>query len=162
MNANRALYSARAGESNVFAEGVEYETLINRIIEFTARAAVARSIDASDSEQDELRRSGLRALQIFKCGKAIWDDAKTFEDELAEARRERVASRFTRTNTADQHFYERLDRDLVSRWRHAGYQTSSLAFDMKKLFLELERDATACAEDAREALVGEILRGASA
>jgi hypothetical protein len=158
---NRSLYSARVGESHFFAERVGYEELVNRIIEFTVRAAVARSIDASDWEQDELRRGGLRALQIFKGAKAVWADAEAFEGALDEARRERIEDRFKQTNSADPEFYERLDHDLIDRWRLAGYRTPSLAYNMKTLFLELERDAADRAETARASLVGEILRDTS-
>lgn len=161
LNVNRSLYSARVGESHFFAESVGYEELVDRIIELTVRAAVARSCDASDSEQDELRRGGLLAVQIFRGGKAIWADTGAFEGELVEARRERIEARFKRTNAADPELYGRLDRDLVARWRRAGYQTPSLVGDMKRLFLELERDAADRAEGAREALVGEILRETS-
>lgn len=158
---NKSLYSARVGESHFFAERVGYEELVNRIMEFTVRAAVARSIDESDWEQDELRRGGLRVIQLFRGGKAVWTDAAAFEGELCEARRECVEGRFKRTNTADSTIYERLDHDLMDRWRRAGYQTPSLTNDMKRLFLELEREAAERAERARESLVGEILRDTS-
>ncbi|MBV8196702.1 MAG: hypothetical protein JO263_01085 [Candidatus Eremiobacteraeota bacterium] len=152
------LYSACIGESHRIAEDVPYETLLSRIMEFTIRAALAHSIDENDWEQDQLRRNGLRAIGLFRNGKAIWSDCAAFEIELAEARRERVESRFAQTNAADPALYARLDRDLVRRWRLAGYQTPSLANDMKPLFVELERDAAERAEGARESLVGELLR----
>jgi hypothetical protein len=155
---SEAFYSARVSESNFFADRVGYDELVNRIIEFTIRAAVARSADASDWEHEELRRGGLGALQVFRDGKAIWTDATAFEGELTEARRERCECKFKRMNDLDPALYERMDRDLVDRWRRAGYQTPSLTSDMKRLFLELEREAADRAEDARANLVGEILR----
>lgn len=155
---NEPVYSARVGESYFFADNVGFEELVNCFVEFTARAAMARSADACDWEDDELRRSGLRAVQIFCGGKAVWADARAFEGELREARREGIEERFTRTNAAGPELYERLDLSLIDRWRRAGYDTPSLTGNMKALFDELGREATERAESAREALVGEILR----
>jgi hypothetical protein len=159
---NRPLYAARIGESHRLADGVSYAALLNRIMEFTIRAALARSVDECDWEHDLLRRRGLGAIQIFRNGKAIWADSAAFEQELAEARRERIEERFREANDADPALCRRLDEDLRARWRAAGYETPSVANDMKKIFSELEREAAECAEAARESLVGELLRELSA
>lgn len=162
LSVNRPLYSARIGESHCIADRVTYDTLLNRIVEFTIRAALARCVDECEWEQDELRRKGIGALQIFRNDKAVWADSATFERELAEARREHVEERFRNTNEADPELHQRLDDDLRARWRAAGYQSPSLARDMKKIFCELERDASERAEVARESLVAELLRELSA
>jgi hypothetical protein len=126
------------------------------------RAALARYLDECDWEHDELRRNGIGALQIFRDGKALWADSLTFQRELAEAQREHVEDRFRRTNEADPALHRRLDDDLRARWRAAGYESPSLANDMKTIFCELERDAAEHAEVARESLVAELLRELSA
>jgi CRISPR/Cas system-associated endoribonuclease Cas2 len=159
---NEPLYSARIDESRFIADGVTYDVLLNRIVEFTIRAALARSVDEGDWEQDEVRRNGIAAIQIFRNGKAVWADSSAFELEMTEARREHIEDRFARSNEADPALYVRLDEDLRARWRAAGYQTPSLAHDMKTIFAELERDAAERAEVARESLVGELLRELSA
>lgn len=156
------LYSARIGESRCIADGVTYQVLLNRIMEFTIRAALARCVDECDWEHDELRRKGISALQIFRNGKAIWADSGAFEQELAEAQRERIEERFRGANEADPALCRRVDEDLRARWRTAGYQSPSLAKDMRKIFGELERDAAERAEAARESLVAELLRELSA
>lgn len=156
------IYSARIGESHCIADRVTYGALLNRIVEFTIRAALARCIDECDWEHDELRRRGIGAIQIFRNGKAVWADSAAFERELAEARREQIEERFRRANVADPVLHQRLDDDLRARWRAAGYESPSLATDMKKIFAELERDASARAESARESLVAELLRELSA
>jgi hypothetical protein len=153
-----ALYSARIGDSHSIAEGVPYDELLKCIMEFTVRSALARSIDESDWEHDELRRKGLVVLQIFHNGKAVWADTETFTAELAEARREHC-ERFERINELDPALYDRLDRDLRVHWRRAGYDVPSLLHDMKKLFIELERDASDHAAGAREALLHDLLNG---
>jgi|SRR5579862_5387556 len=155
MNPTR--YTVRIGESHCIAEGTCYTALLDRIVEFTARAAVARSVDESEWEHEELRRKGLDALAVFRNERAIWDDPSTFETELAEARRERACTRFRSGNELDAAFYEELDRDLCARWLRAGYNVPSLRHEMKRLFTELERDAAERAAEAREGLLGEIL-----
>ena len=134
-----------------------YGALLRSVIEFTVRGAVARSIDEGEWEHEELRRRGLAAIQIVRNGKAIWIERDNFEAELAEARREHVEARFLAANKLDPALYERLDAQLRVRWRLAGYETPSLINDMKKLFLELQRDATDRAATARERLVGDVL-----
>jgi hypothetical protein len=155
------IYSARIGESLCIAEGVPYEALLRQIIEFIVRAAVARSIDENDWEHEELRRRGLSVLQIFRNGKAVWTDPSGFEAELAEARRERVEQRFNDRNELDPDLYLKLDENLRETLCRAGYKAPSLLTDMKKLFIELERDAADHAAGAREGLVGEILKSVS-
>lgn len=150
-------YSARIGESLCIAENAPYESLLKQIVEFTARAAVARSINEDDWEGQELRRKGLAALQIFREGRAIWLDRDGFESELEEARRENIEPRFRERNELDPKLYTELDRNLRELWRRAGYMAPSLLKDMKELFLELERDAVDQALEAREGLVSDIL-----
>jgi hypothetical protein len=151
------LYSARIGESYSITEQSTYDGLLQRIMEFTIRAALARSIDESDWEHEELRRKGLAALQIVRNGRAVWACRESFGAELAEARRERDA-RFEQSNELNPALYDRLDGDLRACWRRAGYDTPSLAHDMKKLFAELERDAADRAAGARESLLTELLK----
>jgi hypothetical protein len=152
-----ALYSACIGDSVRVAESIPYETLIRQLIEFTARAAVARSIDESDWEHEELRRKGLSGIQLFQNGKAVWTDRKNFEEALAEAQREQIEARFKKANKLNAALYDRLDKDLRARWCKAGYKVGSLFDDMKGLFTELERDARDRAAGAREDLVGDVL-----
>jgi hypothetical protein len=152
------LYSARIGESLCIADDVSYEALLRHIIEFTARAAMARSVDENDWEHEELRRRGLSVLQIFRNGKAVWTDPRGFEAELAEARRERVEQRFNDRNELDPDLYVKLDKTLCKTLCLAGYKVPSLLTNMKKLFVELEQDAADHAAGAREGLVADILK----
>jgi hypothetical protein len=126
-------------------------------MEFTIRAALARSTDDSEWEHDELRRRGLGAIELFHNGKAVWDDPIAFQTEFAEARREGVADRFLVSNQLDAALYERIENDLRNSWRCAGYAVTCLATDMKKLFAELERDVADRAAGAREGLLVELL-----
>jgi hypothetical protein len=151
------LYSARIGDSRAIAEETTYEELVQRIMEFTVRAALARSIDESEWEHEELRRKGLRVLAILRDGRAVWADADTFNAELREARRLRDA-RFERCNELDASLYDRLDGDLRALWRCAGYESPTLLHDMKKLFSELEGEAADRAAQAREGLLSEIAK----
>ena len=153
-------YTTRIGESVSIAEDVPYESLTTAILEFTIRAAAARSADESEWEHEELRRRGLGSLQVFRNGKALWTDGESFQAELAEAARERVVDRFNAGNELDPEFFEKLDRDLRDRWRLAGYDISSLLENMKALFAEVESDANDRAANAREALIEEILDSA--
>jgi hypothetical protein len=150
-------YTVRIAESYCIVENATYDALLARLVEFTVRAAVARCVDENGWEHEQLRRKGLRALQIFHNGKAAWDDAESFEIERAEACREHIASRFNASNELDSDVYTRLDRDLCALWRTAGYQTPSLLHDMKQLFSEIEHDAADRADDARGALLQELL-----
>jgi hypothetical protein len=151
------LYSVRIGESHCIAEGIPYDALLDRIVEFTIRAAVARSADESEWEHEELRRKGLGALQIFCNRRAVWDDRATFETEIAAARRQHVGEKFEATNELNPALLNDLDRDLQMRWRRAGYEVPSLRREMKPLFAELERDAADRVANARESLLGDVL-----
>ncbi len=155
-----ARYTARIEESISIAEDVAYERLSAGILEFTVRAAMARSEDESEWEYEELRRRGLGGIQIFRNGKALWTDRDAFEAELAEARRSTCADRFGASNELDPGFLEELDRDLRRRWRLAGYEVPSLLESMKLLFSELESDAQDRIADARRAFAGEIVTSA--
>jgi hypothetical protein len=153
-------YTARMEESVSIVEGVPYERLSAGILEFTIRAAIARSGDESEWEYEELRRRGLGCIHIFRDGKALWTDRDAFEAELAEARRSTCADRFNASNEVDPTFLELLDRDLRERWRLAGYDVPSLTESMKPLFSELESDAKDRAAQARQAFANEILASA--
>lgn len=134
-----------------------YEALLLRVMAFTVHAAVARSADESDWEHEQFRRNGLGALELFRNDKALWDDAQTFAEELAEACREGIGPRFQAQNELDLAFYDSLDHDLCTRWRRLGYETPSLRGDMKPLFLELERDIADRTMHARERMLSEFL-----
>jgi hypothetical protein len=151
-------YSANIGESCCIAERAPYETLLSRIVEFSVRAAVAHSIDESEWEHEQLRRRGLAALQLYRNEKAVWDDSTAYDAELAEARRENIDERFQASNELNAELYKRIDADLQARWRRLGYSTPTLSHNMKRLFAELERDASDRAKQAREGLLDDILR----
>jgi hypothetical protein len=151
-------YSAQIGESCCIARRETYETFLTRIVEFCIRAAVARSVDEIEWEHEQLRRRGLRALQIFRNGRAVWSDRAEFDSELSEARREGIDERFEAANEFDADLYEKIDVDLCACWRRLGYATPPLAYDMKRLFDELGRDAADRAEHAREHLLEELLQ----
>ncbi len=153
-----ARYWVRIGESYSLGEEIDYNALVARILEFTVRAALARSIDEADWEHDVLRRRGLMALQIVRNGRAIWADGTTFEEDLAEARRE-LDSRFEERNELDPTLYDALNRDLRERWRRLGYEIPCLLRDMKKLFRQLETDATERAARTREGFLNELMNG---
>src|ERR1700722_5509924 len=101
-------YSVRMSESYCIAEDATYDVLLTRLVEFTVRAAVARCVDENDWGHEHRRRNGLSALQIYHHGKAAWDDAASFEAERAEARRERIASKFDASNELDSEIYIKL------------------------------------------------------
>jgi hypothetical protein len=157
MEAGAPRYSVRIGESYLLVECVPYDVLLKSIMEFTIRAAVARSIDEGDWEHEQLRRNGLAGLQLFRGGRAVWSDRGTFEEQLAEARSQGDEPRFRESSEADAYLYERLDRDLRDRWRLAGYDIPSLMNDMKTLLTELERDARDRVAEAKDGLVADIL-----
>ena len=150
-------YSAWIGDVAV-ANGASYDLLLESIIEFTIRAALARSIDESGWEHDELRRYGLDALQLFRSGKAVWANRETFEGQLAEAAAFGDATRFNETNDLDLELYQSLEQDLQTRWKLLGYDVSSLKSDMKKLFNELEADARDRVSKARDGFVSDVLK----
>jgi hypothetical protein len=153
------LFSARISPSACIAERVDYDTLLEHIVEYTLRAAFAHAVDQHDWEQEELRRKGLRALELFHNDRAVWQDRVAFEQSLAEVTLTGDYPRFEGANELDPELSERIDRDLQERWRLAGYLVPSLALDMKKLFCELEADAADCAREAREALMSNLLSG---
>jgi hypothetical protein len=138
---------------------VDYDTLLEQIAEYTLRAAFAHAVDQHDWEQEELRRKGLRALELFHNGRAVWRDRVAFEESLAEGTRSGNPDRFDEGNELDPELVERIDRDLLERWRLAGYLVPSLSLDMKRLFAELEADAADCAREAREELMSNLLKG---
>lgn len=145
-------YSVQVGETCI-GIGMTYEALLVRIMEFTMGAAIAKSADESDWEHEQLRRRGIGALQVFRDGRALWDQASIFDDELCEARREEAAEQFQAQNELDPQFYMQLDRDLRTRWGRLGYRVDSLRSDMKALFSEIERDAAQRVADARKRLL---------
>jgi hypothetical protein len=153
------VYSARISPSATVAEGVSYDVLVDRIREYTLHAAFARVADRHDWEQEELRRNGLRALELFHDGSAVWHDAAAFDATRADESRSGGLAAFDERNELDPELEIRLDRDLRERWRIAGYLVASLTGDMKRLFEELETDARDCAEGARAELLAELLRG---
>lgn len=153
---NSARYSARIGEAHCIGVSMPYETLLVRIMEFTVRAAIAKVADESEWEHERLRRNGLAALQVSRNGKALWDNAKIFDQELAAAQRGNAAKQFRECNVLDPEFFARLDRDLGLLWRRLGYEAGSLRGDMKALFSELEHDAADRAAQARERLLADF------
>lgn len=126
-------------------------------MELTMRAAIAKSADESDWEHEQLRKHGIGALQVFRNGKAVWDNVSIYNDELVEARREGVAELFQARNELDPEFYARLDCDLRTRWRHLGYHADSLRSDMKALCSELEGEAAQRAANARRRFFTDFL-----
>jgi hypothetical protein len=152
------LYSARVSRSASIAEDVDYVTLLQRIAEYTLRAAFARAADRHDCDQENLRLKGLRAIELFHDGRAIWQDRVAFEQLRADAAAGGGQSAFEQANELDLDFVPRIDRDLRERWRVGGYLVPSLALDMKKLFSELEADALDSASNAQSLLLSELLR----
>lgn len=153
----KASYTAWIGQSACIAEDVPYDALLAKIDEFTIRAAISRTIDRHGWEQDELRRAGLMAFELFHNGKAVWRDAASYEESLREARRERVAQRFTGSNELNPALIDRLDADLQQRWRKRGFLVNSLSSDMRPLFAELEEAVRGSILGALEGLVDELL-----
>ncbi len=151
-------YSVWVGEACCIGIDIPYETLLIRLMEFTMRAAIAKSADESDWEHELLRKHGVGALHVFRNGKAVWDSVSIFNDELDEARREGAAEPFQAQNELDPEFYARLDRDLRARWGRLGYPAETLRSDMKVLFSELEHDAKQRTADARGCLFADFVR----
>lgn len=129
-------YTVQIGEACCIGSDMPYEMLVVRLMEFIARAAIAKSADQSVREHEELRKHGIGALQV-------WYSA---------------AEPFQAPNELNSKFYARLDRDLRARWRRLGYHTESLRNDMKALFSELEQDATQMATEARERLLADFCK----
>jgi hypothetical protein len=151
-------YTATIVDTYCVADKVSYVELLRAIVEFTLRAAAARSIEESDWAHEELRRSGLASLQIFRDDKAIWTDTVAFSEELA-ARPGGAVDMFAEHNEIDPDFYALLERDLQALWRSSGYDAPTLLNDMKRLFTELEREMETTARYAREGFVRDILSG---
>ncbi len=149
--------TASAAKDSNIAEGVSYNALLRNIVEYTLRAATARVADRSTWEQEELKRKGLSAIHIFRNGRAIWTDPALFEKELGEARREGIDAEFSKKNELDLAICRNLDRDLQEWWRRAGYESGCLLRNMRRLFTELERDASERVAEAWDGFIGEIL-----
>ena len=150
-------FTARIGHGVSIAEDVTYDELVERVLEFVVRAAIAKANDYSTWEEEELRREGLRAIEFLKDGKALWWDREAFDAEDAEAKRERAHERFLSQNEFGGTFFEGLDSDLRVRLRSAGYSTTTLFTDMKELYREIAADAIDRSAQAKEGLVAEIL-----
>jgi hypothetical protein len=153
-----SVYSARVSPSACIAKDVDYDTLLECIAEYTLRAAFARAADQHDCDQESLRLGGLGAIELFHDGRAVWQDRVEFERLLNDAAGDDELGRFERANELNPELLLRLDRDLLERWRVAGYLVPSLALDMKKLFGELEADALDSARAAQHGLLTELLR----
>lgn len=150
-------FTARIGHGVSIAEDVDYDELVTRVLEFVARAAIAKAIDQHTWEEEEVRRQGLNAIEFVKGGKALWSDRDAFEIERSEAKRERVGERFLATNECGRTFFEKLDADLRERLRFAGYSVVSLRTEMRDLYREIAADASDRSAQAREGLVAEII-----
>ena len=116
-------YSARIGVTPV-AAGVPYDELAGRVLEFVLQAAIAVAADQFEWEHEELRRGGLTAIEFFREGKALWWDRECFEAERADPER----------NELDSGFFDRLDGDLRTRLKRAGYEVPSLIACTKALY----------------------------
>ena len=90
------LYTVHIGEHHCFARGVTYEAMLRLIVERTVRAALARSIDSSNWEDEQLRHKGLASFQICQGSKAIWSDPVLFCEELAASRELNVDEAFAK------------------------------------------------------------------
>jgi hypothetical protein len=132
----------------VIGEGVPYDGLVDLVLEFVLRAAIAEASDAFEWEHEELRRAGLCAIEFFRDGRALWWDRESFEAEAAEGER----------NQLDVAFFERLDGDLRARLRRAGYDVPSLIAGMKPLYHEIAADVADRCAGARQNLLTEILQ----
>jgi hypothetical protein len=151
-------YSAYIGTSVAIAEDVPYAILLRDIVRFTAEAAAARCADDARWEQEELRKKGLSALELYRDGKAVWEERRNFDSELAEARVTGCGADFVAANQLDAALLAHLDRDLRKLWRQAGYDAHALIHNMKRLFSELEADIGASSARARRAFVDEIAK----
>jgi hypothetical protein len=150
-------FTARIGHGVSIAEDVTYDELVDRLLEYVVRAAIAKANDYSTWEEEELRREGLRGVEFVKDGRALWWDQEAFDAEKAEAKRERAHEIFRARNEFAGTFFEALDGDLREKLRRAGYATTALFTDMRELFREIAADASDRTAQAREGLVSEIL-----
>ncbi|HEY1881787.1 MAG TPA: hypothetical protein VGG51_01940 [Candidatus Cybelea sp.] len=139
-------YSARIGATAIAAD-VPYEELAGRVLEFVLQGAIAVAADQFEWEHEELRRDGLTAIEFFREGKALWWDRECFEAEQADPER----------NELDSAFFDRLDRDLRTRLKRAGYEVPSLIACAKPLYAEIAADVADRCAGARESLLVEIL-----
>jgi len=139
------------------AENVTYHELLDRLLEFMVRAAIGEAIDKFDWEQEELRRSGLRAIEFARDGKALWWDRAAFENELAEELRDGTLDRFLAHNEVDADFFDRADNELGARLSGKGYKVPTLQGDLKKLYEEIAADLSDRLTAAQEGLVTEVL-----
>jgi hypothetical protein len=139
-------YSARIGVTPI-AAGLPYDELAGRVLEFMLRAAIAVAADQFEWEHEELRRGGLTAIEFFREGKALWWDRECFEAERADPER----------NELDSGFFDRLDRDLRTRLKRAGYEVPSLIACTKALYAEIAADVADRCAGARASLLVEIL-----
>ena len=139
------------------ADDVPYGEVLRSVVRYTVEAAVARAADRYDWEHEELRRRGLAAFEIARNGRALWCEPGDFATERALAGAQGAGTAFDAANELDSGFCQRLDADLRELWRKAGYETPSLAADMRPLFAELESDAQDRAASARSGLVLEIV-----
>jgi hypothetical protein len=150
-------FTARIGHGVSIAEDVSYDELVDRVLEFVVRAAIARANDRSTWEEEELRRQGLKGIEFARASKALWWDADAFAAEQAEAKREGASELFLSRNECGGTFFETLDADLRKRFRNAGYSTASLITEMNEIFREIAADASDRSSQANESLIAEIL-----
>jgi len=150
-------FTARIGHGVSIAEDVSYDELVDCVLEFVVRAAIAKANDYCSWEEEELRRQGLNAIGFVRDGKALWWDRDSFEVEYAEAEREGSAELFASQNEFGGAFFEKMDSDLRERLRRAGYAARPLFTDAKDLYREIAADASDRSAQARESLVAEIV-----
>jgi len=138
-------------------QGVSYEDLVTRVLDFVASAAIARADDDFTWEQEVVLRTGLDSIDFFADGKAIWTDPECFGSELEGARAAGVEERFLAENELDNQFLTRLDADLRQRLSRAGYAVDSMLTSMKDLYREIASEIRERSGEARERLKAEIL-----
>jgi hypothetical protein len=153
----RQRYTARIGHGVSIAEDVPYDDLVNRVLEYVLRAAIAKAADQFTWEEEELRRNGLYGIEFAREAKALWWNRSEFQAERDEALREGCNGRFLSSNELDAEFIATLDVDVRERLRRAGYSIPSLLTDMKELYQQIASEASDRTMQAREALVAEIL-----
>lgn len=139
------------------AEGVAYDELVVRVLQFVIEAALARAADRFGWEQEQLRRDGLRAIQFARDGRALWWDGEAFAAEEAGALRMGERDRFVAANEIDPGFWKKLDRDLRTKLRRAGYATGPLILNMRGIFKHIAAEAEERSAHAQTKLVEEIL-----